>query len=432
MSTLSQRLLIRDRAAGKTPLVAALDIGSSKIGCLISRRADMSDGVIKIAGAGDQSSRGVVSGAVVDMDGLERSIRLAVEQAESAAGVRVSDVVVGVSGPDLKGEATSFDLSVSGREISETHVREALAGAVQKFKASGREVLHAAPMGYAVDGSAGVRDPRGMFADVLTASVLIVSVPGPALKNIAQCVTRAHLTPAAFVASPYASALAALVEDEREQGAVVVDMGGGVTSATAFHQDGAVYLSALPIGGARVSNDLSQGVGTTLSAAERLKTLHGAATLTEVDAFDMVDAPRLGDDGRLEASRLSKGQLAGMIRPRVEEIFELVDARLSKASATGRPLPRRIVLTGGGSLLPGVKDVAEDVFRAPVRLARPAKTIGLGERYETAAFTAAAGLLRWEMAGPPDANGAGFARHAKSLETAGLLRKTFAWLRDNV
>jgi len=410
--------------------MAALDIGSSKVTCMIARRSDSTDGEPRVAGSGVQACKGIRSGAVVDLEALERSIRLAVEQAERAADVRINDVVLGVAGPDLRSDVVRAKVSLGGREITAQHVREARMAALESFKPAGREVLHSAPLGFAVDGTAGIKDPRGMFADALTASFLVVSAPTAGLRNVVQCVSRAHLNPTAILAAPFASGLAVLVEDEAEQGVMVIDFGAGMTSAAAFMDGGLIHVETLPMGGARASSDLAQGLGTTFAAAERLKTLHGAVGLSEVAALELVDAPRLGPDGRLEAYQCTRAQIAQVLRPRIEEIFELMDMRLSKASATGRPLPRRIVLTGGSSQLPCLQELAEDVFRAPVRLARPANVKGLGETYSSPSFAAAAGLLRWELTGGSETSRTSGDRGAGDLGS-GLFSRVTGWLQEN-
>ncbi|MFC7291917.1 cell division protein FtsA [Hirschia litorea] len=430
MSSLASRITMREKLAGKPPFLAALDIGSSKIACLISKNPEGTKNV-HIVGAGHQLSRGVKNGAVTDMDALERSIRVAVEQAERAAGARISDVVLGVSGPNLKSVYLQGGVNVGNREITQMHVRDANNAALSTFQQPDRQILHATPLGYALDGAGGVKDPRGMIATRLTVTMLVVSGPVAPLKNIAQCVTRAHLNPVAVVASPYAAGLSVLVEDEIEQGATVIDMGGGVTSAACFYEGNLIYLDSVPVGGARASSDLAQGLGTTFAAAERLKTLHGAVALSQVHAFDVVDAPRLGEDGRLEAGTTSKAELTNMLRPRFEEMLELLEKRLSKASAQYRPLPRRIVLTGGASQMPGMRDVAEEVFRAPVRMARPSRTTGLGEMYQTSAFSSAAGLLKWEINGGAGAVAPMYGKSRMPLSGGSIFRKATDWLKEN-
>lgn len=430
MSSLSSRAQHRTAGQGRNPLVAALDIGSSRVACLIARRSESVGGEPRICGAGVHATRGVRAGAAVDMEALERSIRLAVEQAERAAETRVSEVVLGVSGPDLKSDIVKAKLPLNGREVTAQHVRDARFAALDSFTATGREVLHSAPLGYALDSATGIKDPRGMFANTLTASYLIVSAPTPGLRNILQCVSRAHLLVSQVAAAPYASGLAVLVEDEAEHGATVIDLGAGVTSAASFCDGGLIHVEAMPMGGARATADLAQGVGTTFAAAERLKTLHGAVGLTEMDALEMVEAPRLGPDGRLESAQRARADLSQILRPRYEELFELMDARLSKASAAGRPLPRRIVLTGGGSLLPSIRELAEDIFRAPVRIALPSNVKGLGETFSSPSFAAPAGLLRWELLGAPDAIRAGV-ESVGGTSGAGLFRRVTGWLQEN-
>lgn len=430
MSSLSQRSLVKDRGNGRNPVIAALDIGSSKVTCMISRRADAFEGQPLVAGAGVQSTRGVRSGAAYDLEQLERSIRLAVEQAERAAGIRIEEVVVGVSGPDLRSDVVKARLPLGGREITQQHVREAGKAALDSFANTNRQVLHSALLGHAVDRTAGVRDPVGMYADSLTASYLVVSAPVAGLRNILQCVSRAHLNPVSVTAAPYAAGLACLVEDEAEQGAVVIDFGAGVTSAAAFSDGILRHIECLPMGGAWATSDLAQGWGTTFAAAERIKTVHGAVGFSDASPIEEVEAPRLGSDGRLEAAHCTRSELAEVLCPRYEEIFELIDARLSKASSTGRPLPRRIVLTGGSAQMTGLAELATDVFRAPVRIAKPANVRGLGETFSSPAFAAAAGLLRSELVGKLDTMRAGVDQGSKG-SGQGVLRRMAGWLQEN-
>lgn len=420
----------RERGGGRGPTLAALEIGTSKIVCIIGRRGEGSDERPRVDGVGVQSTKAMRSGAVVDLEGLTRAIRLAVEQAEQDAEVRVRDVVVGVSGPDLKGEMVQAKLKLSGQAVTAAHLREARQEVVSRIRAENRVVLHTTPLRFGVDAAAGVREPVGMFAEELTARLFVASAPAAGLRNILQCVTSAHLEPACVVAAAYAAGLSALVEDEAEHGVTVIDMGAGVTSAACFEDDRLIHLDVLPVGGARVTADLRDGLGSTAAAAERVKLQHGAVDLAAVDPLEFVEAPRLGGDGRLQASQCAMADLVRFLRPRVEEIFELMDARLSRASAAGRPLPRRIVLTGGASGLAGVERLAEDVFRAPVRIARPARVRGLGEQHSDPSFTAAAGLLVFAATGRVEAARAG-AHPDRAERSAGAGRTVLSWLQEN-
>ncbi|MBI1340305.1 cell division protein FtsA [bacterium] len=430
MTAPALRTLSRDRAPARNGVLAALDIGCSKITCIIGRRGDASDGRPRIDGVGVQSTKAMRAGAVVDLQGLERAIRLAVEQAERDAETRIKDVVVGVSGPELKGEIVHARLDLGGRPITQIHMREARDAAIERFDSAGRAVLHMTPLGYTVDHATGVRDPSGMFAESLTANLFVASAPGPGLRNILQCIAKAHLEPIGIAAAPFASALSVLVEDEAEQGVTVIDMGGGVTSAACFHDERLIHLDVMGVGGSRVTADLAEGLGSTMAAAERVKMLHGAVDLAEVDPLDTVEAPRLGGDGRLQSATCTRADLVRFLRPRVEEIFELMDARLSRASAAGRPLPRRIVLTGGASQLIGIERLAEDVFRAPVRVAQPVKARGLGETYSSPAFAASAGLLVFAASGHSETARAG-AAPVNGENGASVLRRVTGWLQEN-
>ena len=432
MSSLSSRALFSERLSGRSPYVASLDIGSSKVACLIARRSDCIDGYVQVSGAGHQVSKGVKNGQVVDMAALERSIRVAVEQAERSAGAEVSEIVIGVSGPKLKNQIISAEIDIGRREITDSHLQEVQAAALESFTQTNQEIAHASVLSYSVDDSDGIKNPEGMFARSLGVRMLLVHGPDAVLRNLAQCISRAHLTPTAMVDAAYASGLSVLVDDEFERGATVIDIGGRITSLASFYDGRLVSLDRLNAGGNHASADLSQGLGTTFAAAERIKTLYGAVSLTEIAAFELVDAPRLGADGRLEAAEASRSEIAQILRPRFEEILEIMAERLAKACQADRPLSRRIILTGGASQLPGMREVAESIFNSPVRMARPsARITGLGEAYETPAFAAAAGLLRWEIMGRPGFQPSSIC--AQESEVAkGFFERATLWLRQNV
>lgn len=417
-------------------LVAALDIGSAKIGCLIARIDPEQSGNLILMGGGLQSSRGFDAGSITDMGALERAVRLAVEDAEQQAGEAVSDVIIGVSAPQVSGRLVRGEINLGGREVTERDVRKVLSEAMERFATStdadrDRHVLSATPVAYAVDGAEGVRNPLQMSTSRLGVLVNVVHVPGTVVRNLVQVVARARLHIAAMVPSTTASGLGALVEDERENGAICVDLGARVTGMSVFLNGVPAWFSRIPVGGAHVTRDIAQGMGTTVAAAERVKTVHGSAIVGGPGSGARVECPRLGDDGRLAAAEITRQDLSRFIAPRLEELFELVAERLN-SSPLRSVLPRRVVLTGGASQLKDVRELATKVLNCPVRLAKPVEAAKIGETWATPAFSTAVGLLTYPLAGLADAGRGGVASHMKgSRNGSSLLGRTYGWIREN-
>jgi cell division protein FtsA len=435
MSELSSKrlALLNGRPTGT---VAALDIGCSKTTCLIARPDTDNPRRMTVLGAGRQQTRGFAGGTITDMEGLERSIRLAVEDAEREAGEPITEVILGITGPKLSSRLVSATVDISGRVVTAKDVRrlhtQALSRAAQTSGGHQEEILSAWPVVYTIDKAAGrVRQPVGMIAGSLSVKMSIVSAPRAVVNNLVECVGRAHLGVRQLVPSAIASGAGTLIEDEIENGAVCIDLGSGVTAVSVYLHGSPAWLGLVPAGGAHVTADIAQGIGTTFAAAERLKNVFGTADLEGPGLAERIEAPRLGDDGRLHASRLERGEIARIIAPRIEEIFELA-ANLLAQSDVRTVLPQRVVLTGGASQLPGVREVASRILKTPIRLGRPVLAESLGEQLATPAFSTASGLLLYPELGFTDAARAG----ASSLETEagvspGWTNAVLHWLKEN-
>ncbi len=414
-------------------LVASLDLGATKIACLIGRTIPPSEGGIELIGNGQQSCRGLKAGVVIDMDGLERSIRLAVEDAERMAEDQIKSVRLGLSGPYLTTKTVQTEIDMGGREIGRKDVQKLLETTLSSAKDEKQHILHALPLSYAIDGNDGVRDPRGMFADRLGVTMNIISMPMPVYRNIILCVSRAHLEVEMVAASGFASADCILTDDEKDNGAICLDLGGGSTSITVFMNGTLASLDVCGVGGQHVTSDLAHGICTTVPAAERIKTLHGTVMPSNSGPTEFIEAPKIGDDGRLQASRMPREELTGYITPRVEEIFEIVSKKLS-ASGLGGRLPRRVVLTGGGSELPGVRELASRVLAMPVRLGKPLNAEHLGEISQRASFSTSIGLLTFEQAGlssGPTQN-AVKSKDPSAERKSSVFGRAFDWFRENI
>lgn len=430
MATAEARRISANVGRGRAT-VAALDIGCSKVTCLIGRNDGGGPRRFQILGGGHQVSRGFTSGAITDMDGLERSIRLAVEDAEREAGHQIDAVTLGITGPKVTSTLVTAGMMIGGREISIRDVRRLQADAIQQIQRKDTDILAAWPVAYRVDAQEGVRQPAGMIADRLGLLLSVVTAPSPIVRNLVECVSRAHLEVDALVPSSIASGAGTLIDDEIENGAVCIDMGAGVTAVSVYLNGAPAWLGLVPTGGAHVTADIAQGIGTTFAAAERLKTTYGTADLDGPGLAERIEAPRLGDDGRLKSARMEKGDIARMIAPRIEETFELVQASLA-ASGVAKVLPHRFVLTGGASQLAGVRDVAARILQAPIRLGRPTIAEFLGESLATPAFSTPSGLLLYDQLGFVDAvrAGAGSGRFGADAGS-GVVNKAFHWLKEN-
>ncbi|RIK95477.1 MAG: cell division protein FtsA [Proteobacteria bacterium] len=410
-------------AAHRDKIIAALDVGSTKVCCFIARLTE--DGGFRVIGIGHQVSTGIKSGVVVDMEETETSIRAAVDTAERMAGLAVDSAYVAVTGGDLASETVTVDVSVAGHEIGQVDMQHALDHGRAGYDADGRDIIHAMPVAFSVDGAEGVRDPRGLIGDRLSLNMHLVSAaPGP-VRNLEACVNRGHLKVAGLVAAPYASGLATLVEDEKALGTIVVDMGGGTTSIAVFLDGALVFTDVVPVGGHHVTNDIARGLLTPIAHAERMKTLYGSALAGPADDREVIDVPQLGEADGDSATRIPRSMLVGIIRPRIEETFELVRDRLVD-SGFDKLAGRRLVLTGGASQLSGVRDLAGRILDKRVRIGQPSGVSGLADLTQGPAFASAVGVLIYATSGPIEA----YARPA-AREPQGRLARVGRWLRDN-
>lgn len=419
------------KAARIGQAIASLDIGSSKITCLIGQYDPSSKAGFTFLGGGRQQSRGFNGGAIKDMDALERSIRLAVEDAERQAGERIESVVLGITGPKVTCEFVAGLGDIGGREVTPRDLKKLHASALSKVNAKQREILSAHPVLYRLDDQEGIKDPVGMIGEKLSVLLSVISAPKSLVRNLVECVGRAHLHVDRLVPSAIASGAGTLIDDEIENGAICIDMGSGVTAACAFINGSPAWLGLVPAGGANVTGDIAQGIGTTFAAAERMKTVHGNALPDSPGMAERIEVAKLGDDGRLNGHRMPRGDIAKIIAPRIEETFEYAEQLLA-SSELRKIMPRRTVLTGGGSLLPGVRDVATRVLKQPVRLGKPVEADILGESHANPVFSTAAGLLSYEFRGFTDVARAGSTSETGGTSgKAGLLKRVFRWLSEN-
>jgi cell division protein FtsA len=428
------------KAAMQRGVVAILDVGSSKIGCLVLRfdgsdRLKDAEGVgpmagqagFRVIGAATTRSRGVRFGEIDAMQETERAIRTAVQAAQKMANIRVDHVIAAFAGADPRSYGLAGAIDVEGNVVSEQDISRVLASCDVPDYGMGREVLHAQPVNFALDHRSGLSDPRGQIGNTLSTDMHMLTVDAAVVQNLAHCVKRCDLELAGIASSAYVSGISALVEDEQELGAACIDMGGGAPSLSIFMKKHMIYADTVRMGGDHVTGDISMGLSVPFTTAERIKTFYGGVVATGMDDREMIDLE--GDTGDWEHDRrtVSRAELIGIMRPRVEEILEEVRARLDAAGFDHLP-SQQIVLTGGGSQIPGLDGLASRILGHQVRLGRPLRVHGLPQAATGPGFASAVGLCLF--AAHPQDEWWDFDLPVESYP-ARSLRRAVKWFRDN-
>ena len=385
-------------------VVAILDVGTSKIACLVLRfdgSAKLSDeGEIgslagqsgfRVIGAATTRSRGVHFGEISAMPETERAVRTALQAAQKMAGIRVDHVIACFAGAEPRSYGLDGQLELEGQVVTEHDVARVLARCDVPDFGAGREVVHAQPVNFALDHRTGLIDPRGQLGNCLSCDMHMLTVDAMAVQHLAHCIKRCDLELAGIANSAYVSGIAALVEDEQELGAACIDLGGGTTGVSIFIKKHMIYADAVPMGGDHVTSDISMGLQVPATNAERIKTFYGGVHATGMDDREMIEIG--GETGDYEHDRrtVSRAELIGIMRPRVEEILEEVRARLDAAGFDQLP-SQQIVLTGGASQIPGLDGMASRILGQHVRLGRPLRVHGLPQAATGPGFASAVGL----------------------------------------
>lgn len=401
--------------------IAAIDIGTTKICCFIARV----EAEPRILGIGHQIAHGVRGGAIIDLDAAGTSIRSAVHAAEEMAGEQIERAVVNLSGGYAASRIVKTEIAVGRREISDSDMRQVLERGYVMRDAPDRQVIHSIPVGFSIDDSRGVLDPRGMVGERLGVNMHIVTAAIASVRNHTAALARSHLEAEALVVSPYAAGLACLVEDERDLGVTVVDMGGGTTTIGVFFGGNLIFADAVPVGGMHVTNDIARGLSTPLAHAERMKALFGSAISSTLDEREMIAVPQIGEEDDAHVNHVPKSLLVSIIAPRLEETFELVRNRLD-ASGCDTLAGRRVVLTGGACQLHGARELAGLILDKQIRVGRPMRINGLAESTHGPAFSTAAGLLHFAVSERAESP-----RPAR-IARGGIFGRVGQWMRENL
>jgi len=425
----------RDIIAPSGP-IATLDIGSTKISCVIAVPVEKHLAgqdyrlSLRVAGVGQTASRGIRNGAIANVDDAERAIRVAVDAAERMAKQAVRSVHVNVSG----GRPTSISCNAFVRTqtgaVSPRDIETAVSAAVGKAAIGKRHVLHLNPVSYSLDGVQAERPPLGMHGEVLGVEIGIVTLDSAHLRNLNLAVERSHLKVAGLGLSAYAAARGSLLADELSLGTLVIELGGATTSYALMRNGNLSTSGCIAVGASHITSDVAQGLSTGLAHAERLKTMFGSVLPFAHEDREMLAVPWLGERGVDSIQQVPKHVLTAIITPRLEEIFEMVQAGLAQ-HATMAPITR-IVLTGGGSQLQGIREFASHVFGCTVRIGQPVLGQGAPEAAKGGGMTVSAGLLALalhpdrKLAMPTDA------RMRIERQQMGYARRVGRWLKEAI
>ena len=386
-------------APAEQQLIAALDIGSSKVSALIV--APAGDGRLTVMGTGQRESRGVKRGHITDMATSEFSVREAVELAELMSGVTVDDVWASYGAGGLVSDVANVEVELGGHQVEQSDIEELLKGGREAIDRNGQVVLHAHPALYTIDRAQGVQQPIGLFANRLGVDIHVIAADPAPLRNIDTVIRSAHLGVRAIVASPIAAALACLREEERDLGVALVELGADVTNVSVHYGGMLVGLRSIPLGARDITDDIACAFGVQRRDAERLKCFYGSAMTSPRDNHEMIEASQIGAEPGAEPMKITRAQLMMVIRQRVEELTAEIDSSLKGLGFTG-PVGRQVVLTGGGADLKNIADYMQGVLGRAVRVGRPRQITGLPDAHSGPAFATLVGLALLAASGRGD------------------------------
>jgi len=415
-----------------TRIFGAVNIGSFRISAMIAGITE--SGEMQVLGSGHRASQGIRRGYVVDMVAATYAVRDALERAEKLAGVHVDNVWIGSSGAGLASEIRPVEIPIGGRRIEEEDIEHLLVAAQESLEPDGRTVLHAQPACYFLDGADGVANPRGLHAERLGVDIHVMLADGAPMRNVIEAVQRAHLEVEGVVASPLATGLASLTEEERDLGVALVEFGGEVTNVSVYASGMLLGLAAIPRGSADITDAIASSFGIRRFQAERLKCKHGSAIASPADHRELIPVLAPGEDpqgplarGADDANRVPRAELISVITGELDTLISEVARSLENMGFSGGKTasrPRQVVITGGGAELSGLADYAQSVLGTPVRIGRPVALKGLPEAHSAPGFATLAGLVLYAAAAPVDIRNIGsrFTRVHRPGPVAAVMR----------
>ena len=391
--------LINYSSFSKSSIVAALDIGSSKICCLIAK-IDKNE-TLSIIGAGFQESKGLVSGVITDMIALENSIRNCVASAEKMASVRIKNIIVGFSSDNINIENLNIEIDLKGAVIGQRDLNRAYNFLSEKHDMGNRSILHVIPFQYSIDGNKGVKNPIGMIGDKLGVEISIISSDSNTLKNLENVVKHCDLEIDEIVYTPYASGISLLSEEEKELGVALIDMGSTLTTVSIFYNGSILYTKSIPLGGNMVTNDVSRIFSLSFANAERIKIINGQLIEELENSLSTIEVDTLGEDN--ESIEITRKDLISVIKPRIFEIVNTINDIIID-SKYNNIIANRFVITGGASQMEGLLDFTSKVFGKKARLAKSIQINALPENMKSPSFSAISSMVKYSITKNNDIN----------------------------
>jgi len=368
-------------------MVVALDIGTSKVVCLVGEVTP--EGMIEIVGVGTQPSSGLKRGVVVNIESTVNSIQRAVEEAELMAGCKIRGVTVGIAGSHIRSLNSHGIVAVRDREVADQDMDRVIDAARAVAIPADQQILHILPQEYLIDNQEGIKEPLGMSGVRLEAKVHLVTGAANAIQNIEKCVRRCGLDVDAVVLEQLASSYSVLTDDEKDLGVCMVDIGGGTTDIAVFTAGSIRHTAVIPVAGDQVTSDIAMALRTPTQHAEKIKIKYACALAELARADEMIKVPSVGDRPPRDLSRQA---LAEVVVPRYEELFSLIQSELRRSGFEDL-VAAGIVLAGGTAKMEGAIELAEEIFHMPVRLARPQGIRGMEEQLISPVYATSIGLL---------------------------------------
>ena len=372
-------------------IFAVIDIGNTKVSSLIGTSAKNNDVQVKVLGFGQHASLGITNGIVTDMKEIANSIAKAVEGAETMAGFPINKVTCSLSGGRPITKVTRGKLKIENGQVMKSDIAK-----IQKMNKpkliENYKFLSSSVIKYYIDNNTPVDNPIGIHTDNLIVEISHIYGQKSIIENISSAIDLCHLSIDKFIICSEASGVSTLIEDERLNGAIVIDLGGNVTSVGVFINNKIIFSDSIPIGGVHITSDIVRGLGTKAEDAEKIKILYGSALSNETDEYTKIEVPIISDEGEIIDQEIPKAMLTAIIKPRIEEIFELVKERLTFLTLSASSI-NKVILCGGGANLNNVRELASSYLNTNVRIGRPIGLVDIPEIVHTPTFSCLTGLL---------------------------------------